>query len=135
MMLVLDSEAVNALASRSTGMQRVKAALRAAVEAGADVVIPTVVLAELYRTSKHNAAINAMLSREGADLALRDTDRTLASYVGGVLAAAEAGSEDIVDAHCVATVVERGRGIVLTGDETDLARLSAPYPTVVVRTI
>ncbi len=47
MILVLDSEAVNVLAARSTGMHRVKAAMRAAAEAGRDVVVPTVVLAEL----------------------------------------------------------------------------------------
>lgn len=134
MILVLDSEAVNVLAGRSPGMQRVKAAMRAAAEAGRDVVVPTVVLAELYRGA-HNAAINAMLSREEADLHLRDTDRTLASYVGGVLTAARAGSEDIVDAHCVATAVERGRGVVLTSDATDLTRLAAPFPTVIVRPI
>lgn len=133
MILVLDSDAVDTLASRSSGLQRVKAAMRAAVESGGDVVVPTVVLAELYRSSSHNAAINAMLSREQADLRLRDTDRTLASFVGGVLAAAGAGTEDIVDAHCVATVVEQGRGVVLTGDPDDLTRLAAPYPTVTVR--
>ena len=132
MILVLDSDAVDKLASRSPGLHRVKAAMRAAAESGADVVVPTVVLAELYRSSGRNAAINSMLSREQADLRLRDTDRSLASFVGGVLAAAGAGTEDIVDAHCVATVVEQGRGVVLTGDPTDLTRLAAPYPTVTV---
>jgi len=116
-------------------MPRVKAALRAAVEAGGDVRIPSVVLAELYRSSSHRASVNSLLSREQADIQLRDTDRALASYVGGVLAAAGSGSEDIVDAHCVATVVEQGRGVVLTGDPDDLSRLAAPYPTVTVRSI
>jgi len=133
MILVLDSDAVDMLASRAPGVQRVRAALRAAAESGGDVVVPTIVLAELYRSSSHNAAINSMLSRQQADLRLRDTDRTLASFVGGVLASASAGSEDIVDAHCVATVVEQGRGVVLTGDPTDMTRLAAPYPTVTVR--
>ncbi len=76
-----------------------------------------------------------MLSREEADLLLRDTDRMLASFVGDVLAAAGAGSEDIVDAHCVATTVEQGRGVVLTADESDLNRLAARFPTVTVRQI
>jgi predicted nucleic acid-binding protein len=133
MILVLDSDAVDTLAAQSPGLQRVKAAMRAAVESGADVVVPTVVLAELYRSSAHNAAVNSMLSREQADLHVRDTDRTLTSFVGGVLAAANAGSKDIVDAHCVAAVVERGRGVILTGDPDDLTRLAAAYPTVTVR--
>jgi predicted nucleic acid-binding protein len=133
MILVLDSDAVDTLAAQSPRLQRVKAAMRAAVESGADVVVPTVVLAELYRSSSHNAAINSMLSREHSDLQLRDTDRTLASFVGGILASASAGSEDIVDAHCVAAVVERGRGVILTGDPDGLTRLAAAYPTVTVR--
>jgi predicted nucleic acid-binding protein len=133
MILVLDSDAVDTLAAQSPRLQRVKAAMRAAVESGADVVVPTVVLAELYRSSSHNAAVNSMLSREQADLQLRDTDRTLASFVGGILASASAGSEDMVDAHCVAAVVERGRGVILTGDPDDLTRLAAAYPTVMVR--
>jgi hypothetical protein len=61
---------------------------------------------------------------------IRDTDRTLARLVGGVLTGAKQGFARIVDAHVVAVVVERGGGMVLTGDATDLERLAAAYRSV-----
>ena len=41
-------------------------------------------------------------------------------------------AEHLADAHVVATAVEVGRSIVVTGDAGDLERLAAPYPTVTV---
>lgn len=79
--------------------------------------------------------MDACLSREEASLGTRDTDRDLARIVGGVLAAAGAGSSMIVDAHVVAVAVEAGGGVVVTGDEQDLSRLSAPYNHLVVEAI
>ena len=76
--------------------------------------------------------VDALLSREEQALVLRDTDRVLARLVGGVLAAASSGSEDLADAHVVATAVEAGGGVVLTGDVDDLVRLAEPFRTVVV---
>jgi predicted nucleic acid-binding protein len=49
-----------------------------------------------------------------------------------VLAGADAGSEHLADAHVVAVAVERGGGLILTGDESDLRRLAAPYSTILV---
>jgi len=71
------------------------------------------------------------MGREGS-IVVRDTDRDFARLVGGVLFAANAGSEDMVDAHCVAAAAEHGRGVVLTGDEKDLNRLAAGYASVVI---
>ena len=71
------------------------------------------------------------MSREGSIL-LRDTDRSFARLVGGVLLGANAGSEDMVDAHCVAAAAEHGRGVVVTGDESDLNRLAANHGSVTV---
>ena len=56
----------------------------------------------------------------------------MARMVGGVLAAAGAGSEDLADAHVVATAVEGGRSVVVTGDPNDIERLAAPYSSVTV---
>lgn len=109
----------------------VKAALRSAQRNGRDVVVPAVVLAELYRGSKMSASVDATIGREGSML-LRDTDRTFARLVGGVLFGANAGSEDMVDAHCIAAAAEHGRGVVITADESDLSRLAANYRPVVV---
>ena len=62
----------------------------------------------------------------------RDTDREFARLVGGVLVAAGAGSELMVDAHVVATAVEAARAVIVTGDPDDVSMLAAPFPNVTV---
>lgn len=93
------------------------------------VLVPAVVLAELYRGPKLNQMVDACLSRE-TGLEVRETDREFARLVGSVLAAAQADSGELVDAHCVAAAVEAGGGVVMTADRRDLERLAAPYPHV-----
>lgn len=136
MILVLDNEAVSALARHDTPRKRqVRRALEAAHRLGRDVVVPTLVLAESYRGAPRVQAVDSMLARHAEALRTRDTDRTIARLVGGVLYDAGAGSEDVVDAHLVAIAAEVGGGLVLTGDPNDLERLAAPYRTVVVETL
>ena len=107
MIVCLDAEAMNALAGPdSRRKQQVRRILRAAQRLGRDVLVPSVVLAELYRGRGFNQLVDACLARERASLETRDTDRHLARIVGGVLTAAGAGSTMIVDAHVVAAVVE-----------------------------
>jgi predicted nucleic acid-binding protein len=131
--LVLDQGAVDARAGRDgTAKRRVRHAMSAALRLRRDVVVPTVILAELYRGGGRNQMVDALLSREEKALLLRDTDRVLARLVGGVLSVASAGSCDLADAHVVATAVEAGGGVVLTGDVTDLSRLADPFRTVVI---
>lgn len=130
--LILDAEALSTLAGPPGPRKRVvRAAMHAAARLGRQVVVPTAILAELYRGRAHASAIDACLSRE-TGIRLRDTDRSLARLVGGVLAAAGAGSEHVADAHAVAAAVEVGGGVILTGDSEDLSRLGAPYRQVVV---
>jgi hypothetical protein len=106
--VVLDAEAVSAVARRKSKRDlEVRAAMHAAHRLGRDVIVPTVILAELYRRRGHNQLIDAALSRE-TGMRTRDTDRTLARLVGGVLSAARAGSEHLADAHVVAVAVEDG---------------------------
>jgi predicted nucleic acid-binding protein len=130
--VVLDSEAVVALAGQH-GRRRVevRAALRAAVRLHREVVVPSVILAELYRGPRHNQLVDACLSRE-TGIQVRDTDRALAKIVGGVLAAAQAGSQHLADAHVIAVAVELGGGLALTSDPDDLSRLAASYRNVTV---
>ena len=130
--VVLDAGAFSALAGRPAARDReVRAALRAAQRLGREVVVPAVVLAELYRGPFHNQMVDACLSRETGIL-VRATDRSLARLVGGVLAAAKAGSEHLADAHVIAAAVDLGGGIALTTDPGDLDRLAAAYRNVVV---
>jgi len=128
--LVLDAEAVSSLARpHGTTFREVHAALEAARRMQRDVVTPAVILAELYRGPRRNQVVDACLSRE-TGIRVRDTDRSFARYVGGVLAAAGADSDDMVDAHVVAAAAEAGGGVVLTSDASDLTRLAASYPNV-----
>jgi predicted nucleic acid-binding protein len=130
--VVLDAGALAALAGRPERRNReVRAALRAATRLDREVVVPAVILAELYRGPRHNQAVDACLSRE-TGIRVRDTDRPLARLVGGVLAAAEAGSRHLADAHVIATAVDVGGGIALTTDPDDLERLAASYRNVMV---
>jgi predicted nucleic acid-binding protein len=131
--LSLDAEAVNAMAGRDGPTKRkVQRALEAAARTRSEVIVPAVVLAELYRGSARSQAVDAFLARHEAAITTRDTDRTLARYVGTILLGAGMGSEHMVDAHVVAAVVEAGGGVALTGDPDDLARLAARYQTVLV---
>lgn len=130
--VVLDAEALSALGGAPSKRQReVRAALAVAARLAREVIVPAVVLAELYRGRGKNQLLDACLSRE-TGLYVRATDRTLARLVGSVLAAARAGSEQMVDAHLVAAAVEAGGGIVLTTDPDDMNRLAAPYRNVQV---
>jgi predicted nucleic acid-binding protein len=130
--VVLDAGALEALAGRFDNRNReVRAALRAASRLGREVVVPAVILAELYRGPRHNQLVDACLSRE-TGIRVRNTDRSLARLVGGVLAAAGAGSRHLADAHVVAAAVDVGGGIALTTDPGDLDRLAAAYRNVTV---
>jgi predicted nucleic acid-binding protein len=128
--VVLDSEAVSALAGGGSKRQRVvRAALGVADRLGREMIVPALVLAELYRGRGRVQAVDALLARETA-LLVRNTDRAFARLVGAVLNAAGADSEMIVDAHSVAAAIEAGGGIVLTTDPRDLERLAGPYRNV-----
>lgn len=110
--VVLDSEGLAALARADgkSASELVAAAIKSAHKNGRDVVVPAVVLAEAYRSSARIPAANAAISRS-APIKVRDTDPLLVKFVGGVLAAANAGSEDMVDAHCVAIALSQADGV------------------------
>lgn len=134
MIIALDAEALGALAGPDGPRKRtVRQALEAAARTRRDVIVPTVVLAELYRGVGRSQLIDALLARSEQAIGVRDTDRELARVVGAVLHGAGIGSAHIVDAHVVAAAVEAGGGIALTGDKADLERLAAPYRSVLVQ--
>lgn len=137
MRLVLDAEAVSALLDPHHPAERkVRQAMEAARRLRRDVVIATATLGELYRGAGRNQALDALLARESANgLLLRDTDRTLARLIGGLLTEARADSTLFADAHPVAVAVESGGGVIQTADPHDLARLAAPYRTVVIEPV
>jgi hypothetical protein len=130
--VALDAGAVDALVTEPAAAgTHVRAVLRAAHRLGRSVTIPSLVLAELYRGGRRDAGVDSFINRQHG-IELRDTDRGFARLVGGLLAAAELGSEAIVDAHVVAAVVEQGGGVCVTGDARDLERIAAPYRNVTI---
>ena len=123
--LVLDSEALSRLAGPKRDQQRVVHAIAVAKELDQAVTVPAVVLAELFRGTARVAGISDVLKREA--IQVRNTDPSFAKTVGGVLHAARAESEDMVDAHCVAIAVDHGGGTIITSDVDDIERLTAGY--------
>ncbi len=130
--LVLDAEALSALARGGPHERTVRAALTAALAEAADVVVPAAVLAELYRGRGLDQSIDACLAREGG-IAVAPTDRSLARRMGHLLAAVGRGSAHHVDAAVVAVCAAAGGGVVLTADPADLSELSAGSPAITVR--
>jgi predicted nucleic acid-binding protein len=129
--LVLDAEALSALARGGPHERTVRAAVAAALVEVAEVVVPAAVLAELYRGGGHDQAVDACLAREGG-VGVAPTDRALARRVGHLLVAAARGSADHVDATVVAVCAAAGGGVVLTSDPDDLSVLSGGSPAITV---
>lgn len=123
--LILDSGAVSAL---SSGEQRARAFLARALELGAPVEVPVVVVAETLRGSPRDAPVHRVLKAVGA---VPDARETHGRTAGRLLGAAR--SSDTADALVVAQAVEAGGAQILTGDPNDLGRLGRPHPEVWVQ--
>jgi predicted nucleic acid-binding protein len=125
--LILDSGAVIALARKD---QRARATLTAAWEAGVDVAIPSVVVAETVRGSPRDASVNRVIKSVGSVTA---ADGNTGRVAGALLGAAR--STSTIDALVVASAIERGGGVVLTGDPDDLRPLADGHPEVVISSL
>ncbi|MDP9388445.1 MAG: PIN domain-containing protein [Actinomycetota bacterium] len=122
--LILDAGAVIGLSRADV---RARAALAAALEAGADVSVPAVVVAETVRDGPADAPVNRVLKAVGGiDVA----DEAIARTAGRLLGSA--GSAATVDAIVVATAIEAGGAVILTGDAGDLGRLAADDQRVII---
>ncbi len=125
--LILDAGAVIAL-SRSEA--RARAVLAAAVEAGADVSIPAVVVAETVRGVAADAPVNRVVKAVGeVDVATEAIGRTAGRLLG------ETRSNSTIDAIVVATAVEATGAVILTGDPKDLGALASRHREVVVQAL
>ena len=98
--LILDAGAVIALARRDA---RARATVAVAIEEGADVSIPSVVVAEAVRGRALDAPVNTVLRAVGAiDVVDERVGRTAGQLLG------TAASSATIDALVVATAVEAG---------------------------
>ena len=120
--LILDSGAVIAL---TRGDQRARAFLSRALELGASIEIPVVVLAETVRGGPRDAPLNRVLKAIGSVPAAQEAHGRIAGQLLG-----SARSASTVDALVVAQAVEAGGAQILTGDREDLERLAAAHPEV-----
>ena len=126
--LILDSEALNALANpgtRGSLTVRARAIAQVAYERGALLRVPAPVLAEVCRGSRFDAAVNVVLNR-GA-IVVTDLTREISQRAGALLARARMSSGNAIDAFVVATALEFDTAVIASGDAADLSRLAAPY--------
>lgn len=123
--LILDAGALIAL---SRGDRRARAFLARALELGAPVEVPVVVVAETVRGGPRDASVNRVLKAVGS---VPDTREAHGRTAGRLLGTAR--STAAVDALVVAQAVEAGGAQILTGDPDDLGRLARPHPEVWVQ--
>lgn len=129
--LILDSEAVNALArssQRGVLEDRALAILSLAHDRRALVRVPAPVLAEVCKGPRFDAAVNHLLNDRG--IAVLELTRKIAQQAGALLTEARMSSVNAVDAFVVASALEFAASVVATGDPKDIRRLAARHPSV-----
>lgn len=130
--LVLDTRAVEVIANRSAdpaASRRMLSMLTSAARMGVPVRIPCAVLAEAYRGTSADAAIDWVL---GQGLRPITTGQAIARVAGALRYRDRLDSCHIVDAIVVATAIRLGGGIIATGDPGDLKSLARDHLNVKV---
>ncbi len=131
--LILDSEAVNALArpdDRHALFERARAILTVAHERRSLIRVPVAVLAELYRGSRFDAPVDHLLRSRG--LVVCDLTPQIARSAGNLLARAKLSSAHAVDAFVVATALTFDKAVIATGDPHDIKILAARHKRISV---
>jgi len=126
--LVLDAEAISALARASEGgvlAERARAILAVAYERRALVRVPAPVLGEICRGPRFDSAIDHVLNGRG--IIVQDLTRSIAQRAGSLLREARLSSENAVDAFVVASALEFEASVIATGDADDIRRLAARH--------
>jgi predicted nucleic acid-binding protein len=130
--LVLDSRALEVIADPKADVktaQRMRNMLDSADRMGIPVRVPTAVLAETYRGTAADAAIDRVLRRGIRAITL---GQATARQAGNLRQRDRLNSCHIVDAIVVATAIRLGGGIVATGDPDDLRSLAREHANVKV---
>ena len=123
LMLLLDSEAISALAHGPVERRdRVRALIAEMRKRDLPIATVAAVLAEVVRGRKADAQVFAGLKRER--VLVRPVDSRVGVRAGKLLGAVRRGSEFAVDAFLVAVADIEGGAIVATIDLNDLRRLA-----------
>jgi len=133
--LVLDSAGLSGLIDAKPS-SRLRALMSIAHQRRRQVVVPSIVCAEVARGRSRTRALESLITRHGPNqkgrspLLLIDTDFDLARQIGAILYSSGADSTDIVDAHLIATCLPFGGGLIATSDPDDLLRLAEAVPAI-----
>lgn len=92
--------------------------------------IPSLAVAETVRGSAKDAPVNRVITAVGE---VTSADQGTGRVAGALLGAARSNST--VDAVVVASAVDVGGGVILTGDPDDLESLASGHPEVVIRAL
>lgn len=133
--LVLDTRALEVLSDRRAdpeASRRVRNMLTAAARMGIPVRVSTAVLAEAYRGTGSDAAVDHLLRRGIRSIPM---GQAMARLAGALRNRDRLDSCHTVDAFVVATTIRLGGGIVATGDAEDLQSLARDHRNVRVEPI
>lgn len=117
---VLDSGALTALAEKDDGIRRY---IERAIQEKAEIVVPTVVIAETTTGTPRDASLNRLLAAFGPTLVV--LTESLARDAGSLRYRAHRPVRDTIDAIVVATADAVSGSTILTGDIGDLGALAS----------
>lgn len=133
--LVLDSRALEVVADPKADMkaaQRMRDMLDSADRMGIPIRVPTAVLAEAYRGTAADTAIDRVLGRGVRAITL---GQATARQAGNLRHRDRLNSCHTVNAVVIATAIRLGGGIVATGDPDDLRSLARDHANVRVEAL
>jgi predicted nucleic acid-binding protein len=133
--LVLDTRALEVITHPKTdtrAAEHMKGLLKTAGRIGIPVYVPTAVLAEAYRGTPADAAIDRVLSKGINPIT---TGKATAKIAAGLKHRDHLDSCHIVDALVIATSIRLGGGLVATGDPDDLRSLARQHSNIDVRSL
>lgn len=128
--IVLDTRALEVTADREADPRAsdlMRDLLSYAERTGTPVRVPTAVLAESYRGSSADTAIDRVL---GEGIRTITLGRSMARQAGRLKHRDKLNSCHTVDAAVVAAAVRLGGGIIATGDPADLSSLAREHANI-----
>ena len=134
--VVLDTRALELIADPYADVQaasRMRDILKTATRTGIPVRVPTAVLAEAYRGTPADAAIDRILGSGG--IRPITMGQAIARLAGGFRYRDHLDSCHTVDALVIATAVRLGGAVVATGDPDDLRSLARDHANVKVEAL